>query len=353
MADNPTNPGVPGAIPPKAVPPTFRAPSEAASAEGAASSAPRTVRLKPITVASSGSSLPAAAKPAAASAAGSLDATEAIKRMTARIAILSGEGEPAVGKKRTGQISGSGVDPMVKKATAGLSGVLADPNPTVKRMTSRIQMPSQTAQIPDIAGLGPKTIKVKPVTVTQGGTQQIAQAELSGAVAAPKATGKIGTSRIPLESAMSVPPQESAASADGAAPKTIKLKRPGEMSTVKVSVMGAKAVPESAAAAAAAAAVPGAVDAAANKKTIRVKRPNAPVAGGVTTGEEAVGAEVAGTPMAPPMGFAPVAPERGTGWFIAVAAACIILVIGLGCLYAVQLYGGRPNTELDQSFQQN
>jgi hypothetical protein len=171
---------------------------------------------------------------------------------------------------------------------------------------------------------------------------------VSGGAVAPMATGKIGTSRIPLESAMAVPPQESAASLDGAGPKTIKLKRPGEMSTVKVSVMGAKAAPESAAAAAAAAAVPGAVDAAANKKTIRVKRPNAPAAGGETDG-----AEVAGTPLAPPMGFAPVAPERGTGWFIAVAAACIILVIGLGCLFAVQLYGGRPHTELDQSFQRN
>jgi hypothetical protein len=274
--------------------------------------------------------------------------------MTARIAMLSGEAEP-VSKKRTGQISTGSMEPGGKKPADGLSGGMTDPSPTVKRMTSRIQMPSQTGIIPDISASGPKTIKVKPVNVQQGGTQPIRHADLATeGMGVPRSTGKIGTSRIPLESAMAVPPPEPVAAAAEGAPKTIKLKRPGEMSTVKVSVMGAKAAAESAPAVAAPALQSALESAAGSKKTIRVKRPNAPAAADMATGGATAEPGAAGMTAVPlPAGFAPVAPERGTGWFIAVAAACIILVIGLGCLFAVQLYGGRPNTELDQSFQQN
>lgn len=356
MAEEPIKPSTAGAIPPKAVPPQFRAVADAAPVEASTQAAPRTVRLKPVTVGAGGSALPGAAKspiasPGATAASGGVDAAEAIKRMTARIAMLSGEVEPGT-KKRTGQIPVGGVDPSVKKATSGLSGVLTDPNPTVKRMTTRIQMPSQTGLIPDISTAGPKTIKVKPLNM-QGSTQPIRPGEAgTDGTGVPNSTVKIGTSRIPLESAMEVPPQEPVA-AEGA-PKTIKLKRPGEMSTVKVSVMGQKPAVESVPAAAPTIATPATPDAAGSKKTIRVKRPNAPAAAGLATGEAEGAHGAPGVTALPlPAGFSAVAPERGTGWFIAVAAACIILVIGLGCLYAVQLYGGRPHTELDQSFQHN
>jgi hypothetical protein len=345
MADQPNNQGAPGAIPPKAVPPTFRNPSTPAPGEEASSTAPRTVRLKPVVMP------PGATPPVpAAASGGSMDAAETIKRMTARIAVLSGDGEPAAtSKKRTGQVPIVGVDASVKNATSGLAGVISDASPTVKRMTSRIQMPSQTGLIPEVAAdNGPRTIKVKPVA--QGGGQPTGPVE-AVAPAVGRGTVKLGTSRIPLESAMEVPPTESPASAAaGAIPKTIKLKRPGEMATVRVSVMGAKGAPEAAPA-------PSVADTAADtaaetsKKTIRVKRPNMPAAaGGVSEGADEDGAAASTAPVC----FSPVvAPERGTGWFIALAAVGMIVIIGLGCLLAVQLYGGRPHTELDTSYQTN
>jgi len=47
----------------------------------------------------------------------------------------------------------------------------------------------------------------------------------------------------------------------------------------------------------------------------------------------------------------PQAPERGTGWFIAVAVLCVLLAAGLAGVFAVQLFGSSPNTSLDPQFQ--
>lgn len=354
MADQPVNPGATGSIPPKAVPPTFRAPPMPAPEEGAAPAAPRTVRLKPVSLPPGGAPSAAAPKPVAAqpaAASSNSDATETIKRMTARIAVLSGEVEPAVAKKRTGQVPVDRVDPLVKKATSGLAGVISDQNPTVKRMTTRIQMPSNTGLIPELPEEnGPRTIKLKPIG--QGGTQPIVPVEMASI---DKGAVKAGTSRIPLESAMAVPPTEApaAAAGDGSMPKTIKLKRPGEMATVKVSVVGAKGATESAPALASATAAPASADTDGSKKTIRVKRPSVPAVSAGAAGEGSDEEAGIGAPALEPAHFVPAAPERGTGWFIALAAVGMIVIIGLGCLLAVQLYGGQPHTELDKSYQTN
>lgn len=341
------------AIPPKAVPPQIRPVAETGNAVdsptvrrqpvpfagGASAAAPRTVRLKPI-----GGGIPASpSMPRISPSApvGTEAAADAIKRMTTHIAIMANETDPVTGKRRTGQIPAEG-ESGVKKATSALAAL--DGTATVKKVTSRIQM-SATAIIPDLSD-APKTIKVRPLAGTQPGP--LAEPPpVFGQPISQQAAGKAKTSRIPLESAMVVPQSDGAATVEssGGAPKTIKLKRPGEMSTIKVSMPGSGAGY-------------GQSQAADNstitqKKTIRVKRPMmmsaaAPASqGGGVAGEEGVPTVAAMSPLA----FAPSAPERGTGWFIAVAVACILLAIGLVSAFSLQLFSSRPHTELDPQFQ--
>ena len=148
---------------------------------------------------------------------------------------------------------------------------------------------------------------------------------------------------------MSVPQAGGAAAHMDNAPKTIKLKRPGEMSTIKVSVPGgaANAGPRPAPAAAEATADSAS---ATQKKTIRVKRPTMPAAAGVV-GEGAEPGAPGQATMAP-VTIVASAPERGTGWFIAVAAACILVAIGIMLLFSTQSYSWPFHTELDSSCQQ-
>ncbi len=370
MADDNTDPVPQSAIPPKAVPPMARPADAGGSGDsptvrrqsvpqpgGIPAPIPRTVRLKPIGAATAAGS-PATSSisnllPVTPAVPAGADAADAIKRMTARIVMMSNEGDVRVGNKRTGPIPVAGIESGAKKATTALAdmgGAAGDA--TVRKVTSRIQM-STTAPIPDLFE-GPKTIKVRP---SVGGpppssTQPISLVESPTVGDQPfsqQPGGKATTSRIPLESAMSVPQSVGAAAADlsGGSPKTIKLKRPGEMSTIKVSVPGASAAP----AVMQSAGEPPADNASiTQKKTIRVKRPMAPAAASVAGGGAAGDSGGGGVVMSP-VAFAPAAPERGTGWFIAVAVACLFLAIGLVGLFAVQLYGSRPHTELDLQFQ--
>ncbi|MEI6212005.1 MAG: hypothetical protein WCR06_10325 [bacterium] len=346
MAEENNDQALPGAIPPKAVPPQIRSAAEgnidsptvrqqAVSLPGTSPApVPRTVRLKPISV-SSADAVPGGSGAAAAA--------EAVKRMTARISMLADETD--VGKKRTGQIPGGGAAGG-KTDTAPISAfVVSDTEATVKKVTSRIQMASTTGPIPELPN-APRTIKIRPQS--PGQTAVVSQPGVTGELSAAAgqsgaqpSTGKAKTSRIPLESAMSVPQSsaETQENPSGTAPKTIKLKRPGEMSTVKVSVHGGASAPTDPA-----------TDNApiTQKKTIRVKRPTMPAAASVSEGglDDADG-QSAATPMA----FAPRTPERGTGWFIACSVACILLIIGLAGLFAIQLFASRPHTELDPQYQ--
>ena len=309
MADNAQN-----AIPPKAVPPAQagadaptvrRQPVPAEGAPLAPSAAPRTVRLKPVQV-----PIPGAAPVAPSATPGGALAAEALKRMTSRIPLPSATGHIT-------SAAGEGAA-AVKRATVPLA---ADDGSDdgAKKVTSRIPMPSSTAAIPAVAD-APKTIKIKPLTGPQSATQPVAAL---GESPQPQAA-KSKTSRIPLEAAMGIPQ-----TGDGGAPKTIKLKRPGDMSTVKVAVAGAGS---------------GEADASAitQRKTIRVKRASAPVMT-MSSGE---GTAEGGATSAPaPVAFQP-APERGAGPFVAVAVLCILMTLALLVVFSSQIFG--PNASLTQ-----
>lgn len=344
MAEEKNEPVSQGAIPPKAVPPQVRPATEgnvesptvrrqAVNAPGGtATPVPRTVRLKPVSVVSP--------EPDASGASSASAAAEAVKRMTARIAMMA---EPETGKKRTGQIPPGGA-PGARTPTIPIPPTEeSEMAATVKKVTARIQM-SSTGPIPELPN-APRTIKIRP----QVQTQQIPAGEPPAAAVGPSGTqpvpGKAKTSRIPLESAMAVPtPSEPAQEeeATGSSPKTIKLKRPGEMSTVKVSVHGGGAPQAADGSAADSSSIT-------QKKTIRVKRPMAPAAASMAEGGEAGEAGGSAAVMTP-IAYAP-APERGTGWFIALSVACILLILGLVGIFAVQLFGSRPHTEIDPQFQ--
>ena len=372
MADDNTDPVPQSAIPPKAVPP-MASPADAGGSGdsptvrrqsvpqpgGIPAPIPRTVRLKPIGAATAAGS-PATSSisnllPVTPAVPAGADAADAIKRMTARIVMMSNEGDVRVGNKRTGPIPVAGIESGAKKATTALAdmgGAAGDA--TVRKVTSRIQM-STTLPLPELSDT-PKTIKIRPSAGTGAqpvaSTQPISIVDLptgAGPSFAQQPAGKAKTSRIPLESAMSVPQTGGAPTAEqSGAPKTIKLKRPGEMSTIKVSVLGAGG-----ASAAAQSAGEQSTDNASitQKKTIRVKRPMAPAAASMA-GADAGAPGVPTVTAMSPMAFSAAAPERGTGWFIALAVACILVAIGLSGLFSVQLFGSRPHTELDPQFQQ-
>ena len=339
MADDSADQVSQNAIPPKAVPPQAAGAGDNPTVRrqvvpqpgGGSAPIPRTVRLKPIGSSSSSPAPTALPTVSVPQAARTEDAAETIKRMTARINMMPSEGETQGAKKSTGRVPAgaeSGQNTGAFVAGGNLEGSV------VQKVSSRIQM-SNTSIIPDI-GDTPKTIKIRP----NASTQPLAE---SGAARMPsqQAAGKAKTSRIPLESAMSLPSgaaAQQAASADGA-PKTIKLKRPGEMSTIKVSVAGVGATH-------AAATEPAHEESVTQKRTIRVKRPTVAVAS-VDAGGASGDPTISMTPV--PL---PAAPERGLGWFIAVAAVCILVGIGVTVVVSLQLFGSRPHTELDLQFQQ-
>ena len=355
MADDNTDPVPQRAIPPKAVPlqtpvagsvdnPTVRRQTMPAPAS-------QGVRLRPVgggaMPAAPAPGLPASATPATGpgSAQASAEAAEAIKRMTARIVMMSGDTEPGGSKMRPGHMAAPGVEAGAKK-TAPLAAAV-EGEASVTKVASRIQM-STTAPIPELSDI-PRTIKIRPSVGTQAGTSAPSGAQMEPSTPySQQLGGKAKTSRIPLESAMSVPQSGGATADHSSGPKTIKLKRPGEMSTIKVSSPGAVAMPS---VAPAAGNEPAADDAnVTQKKTIRVKRPSAPV----VTSPGSGGSDGAGDPGLAgmvPVAFVPVAPERGTGWFIAVAVACILVISVMLGYFMTQLRGWPMHTELDSSFQ--
>jgi len=283
MADDTNKPLPQSSIPPRAVPPR-----PVAGAEGAPSPAQAAARLKP---AATGTAplTPTSLPPVTPSApAGSEAAAAAIKRMTARIVMMANDVEPA--KKRTGQLPPGGATAHIQPATS-------------------IPMPNLSES--------PKTIRIQPIS---SGTAKIGTQPISGGDSATGKT-KAQTSRIPLASAMAVP--QSGGSTAGGAPRTIKLKRPGEMSTIRMNIPSAGS-----AAAAPAGQVAAEGESITQKKTIRVKRAATPTE---DAGEEnAMGVGIS-------QAAAPVAVERGMGWVVALAAVCLLLAVALTGLLASQI----------------
>lgn len=350
MADDSANQVPPNAIPPKAVPPTATRPvadpgpsaapasgdsptvrRQAIPQAGAApvpGAGPRTVRLKPIQAPVSGGAASGLPPVSPSAPVGSAEATDAIKRMTARIAMMTGSenSDPQLANRATAPLASTGV----------LEGVEGKDH----KKTSRISLPGSTAVIAAVAD-NPKTIKIRPTTGPQPATAGLSPEAVPPA---PRPTSSLGsqaaakskTSRIPLESAM----LGTQIGDSAGIPKTIKLKRPGEMSSAKVALPGASTAA-------------GAADAESasitQKKTIRVKRPMVPGAASVGAEGAATGdGASAPTPILTPVPL--VAPERGNGWFVALAALGIIVVIGLVLIFSAQTFAPNSWTKLDQQF---
>jgi hypothetical protein len=244
-----------------------------------------------------------------------------------------------------------------KRATAALSAVAGGDEIAGKKGTSRIQMPQTVVPAPVTVDV-PKTIKVRAAS----GTQPVSMSQTSLLSALPDI--ETSDAAAPAgDSAAPAPATAGATTGTGdapAGPKTIKLKRPGEMTTIKVSVAGmggARPAPLPPPAAAdqgtAAAATAGDTTSPTQKKTIRVKRPAAPAAAPGTEGLKGEPGVTTMAAMAPaPVQFSPmVVPERNTGWFVAVAVLCLLLAIGVVAICGVELFGKPPNTELDSAYQ--
>jgi hypothetical protein len=295
-------------IPPRDVPPAPAKPGGATAplSDDPAAGTPRTVRLKPFT--------PPGTVP---SVVPGLSPADAVKKATSRIPLAGVGAAPS--------------QPPGMRRTAPIQTSAGEGEATVKRTTSRIPMPGATAPIPAVSE-APKTIKIRPLSGTQPvtGTQPVPYS----ADGAPAQAAKTKTSRIPLEAAMGIPQ-----TAESATPKTIKLKRPGEMSTVKVTVPGAAAASEDA----------GSVT---QKKTIRVKRPTVPAAAGAVAAEGAAPADAgpgAPTLFAAPTVQAAAGPERGAGPFVAVAALAVLAIIALIVVLSSQSFGPKAKVYLNGS----
>jgi hypothetical protein len=239
------------------------------------------------------------------------------------------------------------------------------PAPASPRRTSRIPL----AGVVPPAEPQPPTIRIKTVAAPAvGGTQPAADDTQVQAA-------KSKTSRISLDAAIGLPIRPTIMTAqpsDDGAPKTIRLKRPTEMPTVKVAITpkpaAAQATPAAAqtvkaqsstAPIAAQAAPPSqtariaepslAADAApiTQKRTIRVKRPGSIVVGGGVKADASEDGEAsAETPAA---GMTPIplpAPDTAHALFIVAAIFAILLSIGLMIVYASQIFG--PNESLTE-----
>lgn len=250
--------------------------------------------------------------------------------------------------------------PSPAAAASAPQGIAIPREQAAKKMTARISLASATGQIPSVAVPPPtddvKTIKLKPPTATQSVSQQE-----SAAIAAQAAKSK--TSRISLESALSAQPE--LPSASGAAPKTIRLKRPTEMGnapakpTLKPPTTHIQLpqpphqtgqIPPAAAATPPAAPEQEAPDnSPTRKKTIKVKRPGAgggPKISLNKSGEGAEGAAPIGDDNLQQLsGFdnlAPIAaPDKVNPVFIIAAVIAILMSIDLIWVLAAQLFG--PN----------
>lgn len=246
--------------------------------------------------------------------------------------------EPEVSFKAPSVKSGQGpADVAATKAPSDKASAEADgKEPSDKKQTSRIPLESAKPAVSEgdkKPKQAPKTIRIKPAAPPSKG-KGLPKSGLPAATAGPAkeedaAAEKRKTSRISLEAALSA--ESEGEKPAGSTPKTIKLKRPSEAPTVKVSPGASPAGADKQADAKKALSKTARLDeepapdedtSPTRRKTIKVKRPSAqtgPKGVSVTRPSEA--------PAAGPGGEAP-APEviEKTSWVFPVTALVAVLV---------------------------
>jgi hypothetical protein len=261
--------------------------------------------------------------------------------------------------------------PLAPKAAAPKAAAAdAPPDPTkadTKRKTSRIPLATATPGGPDgdsatePIGLKPRTIKIKPsapvpkIRSTQPLSITVPMAEEdaaeSAAARAPADAEKRKTSRIPLEEALTADKEsdEPAAPADPARPRTIKIKRPGSSEAATVKLKKAPSANGDAQANMGKTARLDHLDLAdagstpTQKKTIRVKRPNAPQAGKPGINKEA--AAPSGRGLMPPEPLEE-SDEPGVVWALFGIAAMLVLCVVIYLLAAQAVGPNSSGTQL-------
>ncbi len=254
--------------------------------------------------------------------------------------------------------------PGAKPVIPGVTPAGAPP-----RATSRITPPGMEP-LP-AADNTTRTVRLKPITTPPPVTAPPSiTAPIPGADPIPDGprpptpaqvqAAKSKTSRISLEQAISMdsqtpratqqvePANVLAAPAPGAAPRTIRLKRPTEMPTLKVNAVPPPSplpgADEPATLPTVAEAAPDPDSSVTQKRTLKVRRPGAP---SIAIG----GAAPAKEPDALPEGMTPIAdnemtplvhmapPEKGNAVFLVFAIFAILVTASLIALFAFQLFG--------------
>ncbi len=256
--DAPTVPTVSASVPvPPAAPPVARAVGPAPVMPSAPVGAPSaTVRLKP--------KIPLSTAP------GGPAATLTVKPLLARTQVTSPAPFAAAPSVAVPGSAPSAVQPKLPVVPPlSAAPTVGTTSASSKRETSRIPLEAARVGMGEDtpASAAPKTIRIKPVSADTSASSAPTVVAKPGVLAAPTVTRqadpKRQTSRISLEAALG---------SEGAAggPKTIRLKRPAEGGTVKVTRPDAATSGKTAAID-----LPDEVDDASTtqRKTIRVKRP--------------------------------------------------------------------------------
>ncbi len=244
------------------------------------------------------------------------------------------------------------------------------PAPEKKKETSKIPLAAARADAPTVRATpsadGPvKTIRIRPKSATAQ-TQKVAEPGVMADTPPVAQAEKKKTSRISLEAALAGD-QDAADDAGAGAPrpKTIRLKRPSEAATVKVTPRAAApAATEEPPAKAAPAAkleetskldVPPVASQTSptQRKTIRVKRPTqspslAPTGGGgrVPVSSSTARAPIAGAPKGVPMAAMPVRPDSPNVVFPIFAFVAMVVMMVTIYMFCAQAIG--PNSSYTQ-----
>jgi hypothetical protein len=237
-----------------------------------------------------------------------------------------------------------------------------------KRKTSRIPLASATPSEPggdsatEPIGIKPRTIKIKPsapvpkIRSTQPLSITVPMAEEdaaeSASVRAASDAEKRKTSRIPLEEALTADKEsdEPAEPDDPARPRTIKIKRPGSSEAATVKLKKAPSANDKTQANMGKTARLDHLDltdadrTSTQKKTVRVRRPNAPQAG-----KPAINREVAapsGRGLLPPEPLEAESDEPGVVWALFGIAAMLVLCVVIYLLAAQAVGPNSSGTQL-------
>lgn len=252
----------------------------------------------------------------------------------------------------------------VAPSAAQPSAPLGMPAQDNKKETSKIPLASASAESPTVrstpASGGPvKTIRIRPKSATTQ-TQKVAEPGVLAGATDLSSAEKKKTSRISLSAALSADQDSTDGASSGSRPKTIRLKRPSEAATVKVtpkSSMTGTATDRQLAPSSAKLSETARLDippaaqtqsSLTQRKTIRVKRPTqqsgvAQAPSRLTTAASGpAGRPTAGAPMA----AAPVrADEPHVIFPIFAILTLLIVMVGL-YLFSAQAFG--PNSSFTQ-----